>query len=554
MAISNISSLPSFDINRLNSISPSQPTSNTTPAVNTAASTQSAPILRGEDTSMLNASFMRSQLNAMLTSRPTSSISNSSASANATTINPSLKPRPAFQQPVNTFLNNTLNLPTNKIVGQRANLTVNSANILQNSQLTLKGGGSATAFYTGGFPPTSTATLPRLAFDPQGVVSFYRNAGNLNNTQLTSVQNLYAGDLTSRKNYSTNLANLARNLTSLSSAGVDKQAQKTINSALNTLKQGYNSLSDVNAPAPNPRALYAQIANAYKALSNDCQLSTSQKALVTNGLNILAIGASNYDTNRVPVAGTLGTPAPTTPPTAAQATAAGFPLPAFDTARKTPLSTAQAMPAQVFGTQVSSYLKSVGLNTDPQKLNYQVNSADKLQNIIVPLGRGGTMTVFFNTGFPVPAGTAPQVAFNSTVGARRYLDVAQNQPATQQQLTTYYANPANATRRTNYNTNLTNLTAGFQQLQSARLSSGNQKAVQDSLSTLQAAQSQLASGGLPDILSVYQQLGDNLDKITSRQGGLNAQQRDALNTLNGSLLPVGVQNYYLTPVILSQPS
>src|SRR5262249_37518043 len=141
-----------------------------------------------------------------------------SASMPATTVNPSLQPRQTFNTQLNSFLQNTLDLPTNRISQKRSNLTVSSANALQNSQEILKGGGSATLFYTAGFPPTSTATLPRVAFDAKGVLSFYKSANQLSPDQLQSVQNLYAGDLASRKNYATNLANLARDLTSIENA------------------------------------------------------------------------------------------------------------------------------------------------------------------------------------------------------------------------------------------------------------------------------------------------------------------------------------------------
>ncbi|MBL8150500.1 MAG: hypothetical protein JNN15_11295, partial [Blastocatellia bacterium] len=217
---------------------------------------------------------------------------------------------------------------------------------------------------------------------------------------------------------------------------------------------------------------------------------------------------------------------------------------------------AQANPAQVFGAQVSSYLNSIGLNdVDPRQITYQVNSADKLQNIIIPLGNGRSQTVFFNGGFPVPAGTAPQVAFSNTTGARRFLDVAEGSPATQSRLQTFYADPANAARRTNFNTNLQNITTAFLNLRSSGNLSGEARAaVQDALNTRQVATNRLAQGGLPNVLGVYQRLGDNLDVITRNQSSLNSSQRSSLNTLNSSLLPVGVQNYYLVPVGLSNTS
>ncbi|KAF0237464.1 MAG: hypothetical protein FD167_4469, partial [bacterium] len=446
--------------------------------------------------------------------------------------------------------------PQNKLVDRLSVDTVNSANLLSSSQDTFKRGGTATEFYTAGFPPTSTATLPRTIFDDQGVLSFYKVATPLSSTQLQSVQNLYAGDLTSRKNYSVNIANIAKNLTSLSSSGLNSGLQNKVNSAINSLRTAYNTLSDVNAPAPDPRALYAQVAIAYSALNSSCDLNQAQKNMGKIGIGMLEIGASNYDTNRLPVAGTPITPAPQTPPTGAQAMAAGFPLTNFDNVRNTPLSAAQANPTQTFGASVTSYLNSIGLtgcDFDINKVDMQVNSANNLQSIEVPLGNGRSLTAFFNTGFPVPVGTAPQVAFKGTTGVRQYLDVASNPPQTQQKLTTYYANPANAARRTNLGVNYTNLTAAFTQLkQAGSLSPAAANQVNDALATLAAAQQQLATpGGLPDVLGVYQKLGDNLDRLASTCG-FNQTQKELFQTLSGSLLPIGVQNYYLVPVSLVQ--
>lgn len=554
MSVNNINN--SVNIDQFSGIQPSQ--QNNTPDVNNnIAVDNSAPsqVPTRENTSLLGASLLKLQMQQTL-GVPSTQIANISTPSTPAP-NPSLQPRQVFKQPVLDFMQNTINLPSNRVKQGNVNLTVNSANVLQNSQAKLKGGGSATAFYTAGFPPTSTATLPRQAFDQKGVTSFYRSAQPLNATQLQSVQNLYAGDLTSRKNYAANLANLGRSLTTLrGSDNLSSNNRKQIDSALNTLKSAYTQLADPNAPAPSPRAVYAKVADVLNKLSNDCDLNKNQQAQINTGLNILAIGASNYDTNRVPVAGTPATPAPNPAPTPAQQTAAGFPLPSFDTVRNTPLSAAQSNPAQTFGANVSSYLQSIGLtNIDPNKVNYQVNSADVLQFITVPLGQGQTQTVFFNTGFPVPTNTAPQVAFNGTTGARQFLDVATPNAATQSRLQTYYANPANAARRTNYNTNLQNLTTAFQQLSSGgKLSNKAQQSVNDALSTLQAAQSQLAMGGLPDVLKTYQRISDDLDSITKNPGNLNSSQRDTLNTLNGSLLPVGVENYYLTPVSLSLTS
>lgn len=493
-----------------------------------------------------SASFSRFQLDQMLKS-------GTAAQPAPIQDTPSLDPKEFFQGAVEDYLRNTLNLPANIARSIRETLTVNSANVLQSEQLQFPGGGMATFFNTGGFPATSTATLPRAAFDRKGVLAFYKSAGSLTDAQLRSVQNLYAGDLVSRKNYAANLANLGRALSGIKGAGeLNRGTERVIDSTINKLRQAYNTLSDVNAPAADPRAIYAEVAETLSKLDNR-SLNSTQRAMLGTALDILGISASNYDTNRVPVAGTAGTPAPA-PVTAAQATAAGYPLTAFDTAIKTPLTPAQANPAAVFGADVAKYLQSIGLDVDASKVTYQVNSADKLQFINVPLGNSRSLTVFFNNGFPV-AGPAnnPMTAFSSTTGARQFLDVARNDAATQTRLESYYANPANAARRTNYNTNLSNLKSAFQQIaQEGRLPKDIEGFVNDSIKALEAAQADLASGKLPNVLGVYQRIGDNLDEIVKRSNRLNGEQRDTLDVLNGSLLPVGISNYFFAPVTLSQ--
>lgn len=526
----------------------------------------------GENVSLLGADFLKSRIQQVLTPQVANLVSPASLDSNfasiaslsgssngtgsnpTTPLNPSLNPKAVFDTQVNNFYDQTIGLDPNRFRPAQTVETVNSANVLQSSQIQLKGGGTAISFYTAGFPATSTATLPRTIFDDKSVLSFYKSADPLTSTQLQSVQNLYAGDLTSRKNYAANLGNLAKSLTTISNSGnLGSGLQGRVNDAINSLQTAYNTLSDVNAPAPSPRDIYAKVADTYRALAaSSCYVNPAQRDMIDQGLNILAIGASNYDTNRVPVAGTPITPAPQTPTTPAQAQAAGYPLPNFTTVRNTPLTAAQANPAQVFASDVTSYLQSIGLTgVNLQNIEYQVNSADKLQSINVPLGNGRSLTTFFNTGFPIPNATAPQVAFSGTAGIRQYLDVAQNSAQTQQQLVNYYANPANAARRTNYGVNLQNLTTAFQQLQQAgNLSQSAKNQVQSALSTLQGAIQQLNNGGLPDILGTYQKLGDNLDCLAC--ANLNQQQRATLNTLSGSLLAVGAQNYYLVPVSLSR--
>lgn len=303
-------------------------------------------------------------------------------------------------------LQNILNIPSNAVQAGNTRSKISMAGQTQNVTVNFNRGGSVTQFNNNGsFPPSSTATLPRNVFDQQGILSFYQTAGPLSATQLKAVQNAYAGpnNISSRLNYATNIANLAKNLTQIkNSPGTDDATRAQIKQTLGNLRTAYNTLSDVNAAAPDPRALYAGVAKTYASLSTNGNLSSDQQAKVSNGLNILGISAANYDTNRLPVPGAK--PATPAAPTAAQqaanqAAAAKFPLPAFDTVRKQPLADAQANPANVFGSQVSSFLQSIGVNgVDPSNITYQVNSANQLQSIQLQTQDGRRLTALFNMG------------------------------------------------------------------------------------------------------------------------------------------------------------
>ncbi|MBL8148381.1 MAG: hypothetical protein JNN15_00455 [Blastocatellia bacterium] len=307
---------------------------------------------------------------------------------------------------VRGLLQNVFNVPTNAINSAATRSKLNQAGQTQNSTVNFAQGGSVTLFNNNGsFPPSSTATLPRNVFDQQGILSFYKSAGPLSPTQLKAVQSAFAGpnNASSRLNYAVNIANLGKNLTSIKNGGnLDDASRQQIDQAIGSLRTAYNTLSNVNAPAPDPRALYSKVANVYSNLSTNGALSDDQQRQVSNGLNILSISASNYDTNRLPVPGAK--PAATAAPTAAQqaanaAAAARFPLQNFDVVRKQPLSNAQGNPAQVFGSQVNNFLQSIGVNgVDPNTISYQVNSADQLQAIQVQLQDGRRLTSLFSMG------------------------------------------------------------------------------------------------------------------------------------------------------------
>ncbi|MBL8151255.1 MAG: hypothetical protein JNN15_15135, partial [Blastocatellia bacterium] len=309
MSVNNVSnSSRAFEVSNVNDQNQVQ---NTQAATVQQTAPQTTETVRREDTSSIGANFAKMQIQTALRT----------SGGTTPTLNASLQPQRAFSQQSINLLTNTQNLPANTF--RTTSLMVNSANALQTSEITFRNGGTATSFYTAGFPPTSTATLPRIAFSPQGVLSFYKSAGRYNQAQTQSVQNLYAGDLTSRKNYSVNLLNIAKNLTSIRSSGsLDANSRRAVDSAISSLRSAYNSLSDPKAPAASPRDIYAKVASAYSTLQQG-SLNNSQRSQVSTGLNLLAIGASNYDTNRVPVAGTAGTPAPAAP-TQQQITAAGF--------------------------------------------------------------------------------------------------------------------------------------------------------------------------------------------------------------------------------------
>lgn len=516
----------------------------------------------------------------------------------------SLNPRAAYQQSVNNYLQNIINLPlsvprpfgfSETIV--QPELVVNSADLLQNFNVRFAPihGRGGIVFYNlnlgANFPPTGTATLPRAAFDQLGVLAYYIYAAPLTAAQLQSVQNLYAVDQVSRRNYAVNLANLARNFTALQNAGADK---RVTDYAINSLRNAYNTLSNPAAPAPSPRQVYRQATNAYILLllldgtfnqpdlskypdlnqipqsdmesflvrSSDKFLALSSaatRAPIKTGLNILAIGGSNYDTNRLPV------PNGNNMPTAS--TCAGcFPLPAYDGARITPLTQAQAAPDQVFGQNVLSFAKRFGLLSQftgvprtAQSFIYQVNSADQLQFVYATINSTTTyLAFFFARGFPVngPA-NQPEFAFssNTAASASYFFDArfgVTYSAARQAALEIYYADPANAGRRANYGRNLQNLICAYQKIQQdGNLTAEQTVMVKTALETLIAAQSRLNSGGLPDIFLTYKTVSENTPFfIFFNNPNATASQNTLSEAIRMSLNPIGIINYYCVPIVL----
>jgi hypothetical protein len=299
---------------------------------------------------------------------------------------------------VDNVLVNNFNLPSDAFTRTATATARNAAGQTTSSKVAL-GKGSVTLFdNNGSFPPSSTATLPRPVFDKAGILSFYQNANSLTDAQRSFVQNVYATDLSSRANYQANVTNLAKNLTDISkNNNLSAESKREVNDALSSLKSAYNTLANPTATAPDPRALYKNVAEAYRALSND---PNAPKSKVSNGLNILSISASNYDLNRLPV-GNNPTP-PAAPAAAANATAAAKLAASqgqFDTRRNQPLSDAQASPAKVFGKQVSDFLSSIGINNvNVNNIAFQSNSADQLQAIQTRLADGRRLTALFSNG------------------------------------------------------------------------------------------------------------------------------------------------------------
>jgi hypothetical protein len=510
------------------------------------------------------------------------SVAPQSAQAQSATCNfatASLNPRGVFQSQINSYAQNILKLRLNAVT---IDPTVNSANLLQNASVrfnALNGRASGTFFNLNlgaNFPAQSTANLPRPAFNPLGTLAFYTYAGAYDATQVAQVQAVYAQDQVSRRNYAFNVANLARHWTALQNAGAPTVVTGF---ALGRLRTAYTALSNPTAASPNPRQLYRDMTVAYVALmrniqagvvidpatmtqaqleSNLTSLSSSDMVntcvvggmLVRTGLNILAIGLSNYDTNRLPVNGSSS-------PTTVAAPAGTFPLLAFDTARAQTLSQPQLNPAGQFARNIVGTLRRYGfrnISIDGNALNYQVNSADALQFVFVPIGDSfNTLTIWYAAGFPSSPTAVPQFAFSSTSANRYFCGPGQAQPfaLAQASLTRHYNDPANAGRRGNYTANLNNLLCSLQRIQTqGGLNTASAGAVGTAINQVNGALATLRNGGVPDVFGVYgsvAQATNALDAQTLTGANQNAD-KDALKI---TLLPIGIINYYLVPMTIS---
>ncbi|MBK7994822.1 MAG: hypothetical protein IPK14_15995 [Blastocatellia bacterium] len=331
---------------------------------------------------------------------------------------------------VNNLLNRNFNLSNDSVANGATTTTRNAAGQTTSSRVAFENGKGAVTLFdnNGSFPPSSTATLPRSVFDKEGILSFYRNSNTLTNDQKQFIQNIYKQDLTSRANYQANVNNLAKNLTDISNdpGKLSETSRREVNDALSSLRSAYDTLSDPNAAAPDPRELYRNVAEAYRALKNDPAASQDK---VNDGLNILSIGASNYELNRLPVGNNPQLPAaPTADANAAGAARLAAAKGQFDVNRNKPLSDAQAKPEQVFGNQVNDFLKSIGAgNVDPKKISFQVNSADQLQAIQASLPDGRQLTALFAGGI-INAANA-KVAFSGIAATNNTTNNTNVKPA-----------------------------------------------------------------------------------------------------------------------------
>ena len=485
---------------------------------------------------------------------------------------PALDPKTAFQEPLKSFLSTVFRLSNDSYKDPFISLAVNSAQGLQYSQVKFLDGLGAGSISlclglpgqsptgtpnAGGlqtpFPPTTTAQIPRVILDPQGVLTFAANSSALTADQKNAIDLLYSVDQVSRGNYAANVLNLARALTLIknSASGDDIVINGVIDETIKLLEKTYNALANFNANAPDPDVVYGIVAGTLRQISTSNIIS---KTSLITALNILGIGSSNYMFNRLPINGT-NNPVPSTRGA----------LPPFTP--NSPLSAAQGNPSATFGPGVLSYLSSIGIQLLSPSIIYQVNSADKLQAATVALDNQ-TMTIFFTgSNFPPTSANPPQVVFSTIpntfpflrTAASQYARIANNDPVVAQRVQNFFAN--NASPRAAYLANLNNLIFGFRVLDSnLNLPPKVRFAVKDAIDNLQKAINGLNQNpaAIPDVLGLYKQISGDLDDVISgllsstNRLDFNAQQITAIVTLVTSTLPIGLINYYLRPVVLSQ--
>ncbi|MEW6735930.1 MAG: hypothetical protein AB1489_31845, partial [Acidobacteriota bacterium] len=465
--------------------------------------------------------------------------------------NVSLNPRATFSAPLNDLLANSYQLRGANNLTRRSTVLVNSANTNQVNEITFRNNPNSTMKLFYGLPPTrnvpaqTTADLPTTVFSRQGILDFLQQQGPLTDAQRAQVRNVYKNDLTSNANFAVNVQNLASALTTVKNTSyLNSNQRRQIDQTINQLCTFYNQLGNVpnGGQPPDADKVYDLVGNTLRSLSNACGVN---RGALNTALDILSIGVSNYELNRLPVNGTSTFTA--NPGTGR------YPLPTFNAAK--PLSQAQARPSQVFGQQVVQFLAGQGIKANANNIIYQVNSADKLQSVQVPNGNGQTVTVQFN-GFPVTNANPAQFSYSGRAGQgiSQYLRTAKNDPATAARVQAFFQ--ANAAPRAAYVVNLQNISSLLQQVSGGRLPAAAAGAINNTISRIQSAVTGLNATPpkVPNVLALYQMIGRTVDTINSTARGLNSNQRTALDALNNSALEVGVINYFNRAVTLSQPA
>ncbi|KAF0187909.1 MAG: hypothetical protein FD167_6237, partial [bacterium] len=162
-------------------------------------------------------------------------------------------------------------------------------------------------------------------------------------------------------------------------------------------------------------------------------------------------------------------------------------------------------------------------------------------------------TLFFS-GFPVTSTNPPQAVYSGTAGATQAAQRSSVNPTTQQRLVTFYTN--NAGPRANYIQNLVNLTTGFQAIQQNTNDAAAKNAASQAINALQNAISGLNRTPpiVPNVLSLYQTIGQNIQAIAGRSSALNSIASQVLDTIQRSTFPIGLINYYNRPVTQTQSS
>ena len=508
------------------------------------------PGVSPQDGDML-ASVMKSLIGGTTsTNSSTLAATTSTTSASASTVSPALAPRVSFQNTViSSILGNSFKVSANQVVSAQSSFAVNSANQLQSSQVPFTNGGTITNFFglppsnssAPGVSPQNTTQLGRTVLDRQGVISFSQNMAPLSVNEKQLVRNLLVIDQVSGNNYLTNIQNLGKALFSIQQAGgLSSSANNLINNTISSLRTAYNQFVTTRTQVPDPDSLYKLVGSTLRTLSNTP--GVNQNPLNT-AKDILSIGYSNYLLNRLPINGII------TPINQVAAPA----LPLFN--EKAPLAQAQSNPSAVFGTNLTSYLNSIGLGgIDAQRdVQYQVNSANVPQAAIINIGNGQNVTLFFS-GFPVTSTNPPQAVYSGTAGATQAAQRSSVNPTTQQRLVTFYTN--NAGPRANYIQNLVNLTTGFQAIQQNTNDAAAKNAAVQAINALQNALSGLNRTPpiIPNVLSLYQTIGQNIQAIAGRSSALNSIASQVLDTIQRSTFPIGLINYYNRPVTQTQTS